>query len=139
MSCLQASLEEFASPSLEFAPAKELPLELEVLINPDDEQLLKIPLTLHYHPITGLLGGDGLHLNELPIDRAIRSGLVGAVATKSELDLGIDFSKFAPDLQVPAGVFKVAYGTLNKVLEYLRLLQDAVGKRVLPRFRGRFD
>mgnify|MGYP001194493683 CR=1 FL=1 len=92
------SSEVLAGQSLQLTSLKELALELEVLINANDEKLLKVPLAFDEHTVTGPLGGDCFDFNKFPSNRAIRASTMSPVAAKAELDLGVDLSELAPDL-----------------------------------------
>ena len=87
---------KFSGRSFELAPLKKLGLKQEVVINADDEQLLKISLALDVNTIAPFLGRDGLYLHQLAGNCAVGPGRVGPMATKSELDLCVDLSKLAP-------------------------------------------
>ena len=52
------------------------------------------------------------------------------MATKTELDLSIDLSELAPDLQIPACVLEVAYCAVNQVLKNFTLLVSTVWKSI---------
>ncbi|MCY1239835.1 hypothetical protein D9M72_526510 [compost metagenome] len=71
---------------------------MEVLINADDQQLLKVSLPLDQYVVAGLFGRDGLHLHTLAVDGAVRARRVGRMAAEPKLDLRVDFAQFAPDL-----------------------------------------
>ncbi len=71
---------------------------MEIPINANDEQLLEISLALDEYTVAGFLRGDGLNLNKLPGNYAVRTGFVWPVTAKAEFDLGVDFTEFSPDL-----------------------------------------
>ena len=60
--------------TLQLASADELALELEITIDANDEQLLKVSLALDEHLVVGFLRRDGLYLDQLSGNRAVRAG-----------------------------------------------------------------
>ena len=52
---LESPFKELASNSLQLASVKELALKLEITTNTNDEQLLKVSLTLDEHTVVGFL------------------------------------------------------------------------------------
>lgn len=78
-------LEVFARAAAQLAAVNELPLELEVPINADDQQLLEIALALDQYVVARLFGRDGLDLDTLALNRAVRAGRVGRMAAKTKL------------------------------------------------------
>ena len=73
-------------------------MELEIPINANYEQLLEVSLALDEYMVAGFLRRDGLYLNKLSGNCAVRTGLVCPMTAKSELDLSVDLSEFSPDL-----------------------------------------
>ena len=122
------TFEVLARAAAQLAAIDEFALELEVPINADDQQLLEVALALNQHLVAGLFGRDGLDLNTLAVNRAVRARRVGRMAAQTKLNLCVDFSQFAPDLKVAAGVLEMPLGAVDQVLEDFRLLQDAERK-----------
>ena len=90
----QPALQELSGGSFQFGSIEEPRLKAKLIVDANNEQLFEVSLTLDKHFITSLLGRDGLHFNELSCNRAIGARLVAAVATKPELDLGINLPEF---------------------------------------------
>lgn len=57
------------------------------------------------------------------------------MTAKTELDLCVDFSQFAPHLKVSAGILEMPLGAVDQVLEDFRLLQDAERKAFPASYR----
>jgi hypothetical protein len=66
--------EVLARAARKLAAVDELALKLELPINADDQQLLKVALSLDQYVITGFLGGDSLHLDTLAVNRTVQAG-----------------------------------------------------------------
>ena len=63
-----------ASATLQIGSVDELALELEITIDANDEQLFKVSLALDEHMVVSFLRRDGLYLDELSGNRAVRAG-----------------------------------------------------------------
>lgn len=113
------------------APVNQLASELELLVDSNDEQLLEIALTLDEHVVVALLGGNGLHLDQLAGDGAVGPSLMAPVSAQPELNLTIDLAEFTPDLQVPACVSVMALCAVHQVLQDLELFGNRV-REALP-------
>jgi len=95
---LESPSKEFSGISLQLASVKELALELEISINANDEQLLKVSLAFNEYTVAGFLRRDGLYLNKLSVNCAVGTGLMRTMTAKSEFDFSVDLSEFSPDL-----------------------------------------
>jgi hypothetical protein len=64
----QTSTEERSLRSFQISSVEQLPLELKLLINAEDQQLLKVALTLYEYAVAGFLRRNRLHLDKLAPD-----------------------------------------------------------------------
>ena len=60
-------------------------MKLEVLINADDQQLLKVAPAFDQYVVAGLFGRDGFDLNALAVNRAVRARRMGRMAAKPKI------------------------------------------------------
>ena len=85
------TFEVLARAAGKLAAVDALSLELKGPINANDQEHFEVALALDQYLVASLFGRNGLDLNALAVNRAVRPGRVGRMAAKTKLDLCVDF------------------------------------------------